>query len=410
MKKILHLTHGIFQYNGVETFLFNLIDRLNNFEHYIATPKNCYFDLFQSIKGYLEFNKIDELKDFVISNSIDIVLIHWTGLELLNNTNELDILNLDNKISLLMNEVKELEIKRELDPFALVNCYQLFNRFTKEDYQETQKFLKISINNDIINNHIKTLKLDEPSPIFVIIAHSESKLPNNLDYPNVDAIINVNDKVYEINKNIETYQDVYHNAIDTDIFRKYDNFGYNAELNFLATKKAKYKAVVGFTGRFNKFNQDVYNAIQIDKFKDVLFVFIGSTPQHIIDIAPKNFHFIKPISGIEYFLNLFDVFLYPTILDSFGLSLVEAMACELPCVVSPIVADITGIDSNFGYVCYKVEDYINDLDFLCNNSDVRARIGKNARKRVLEKYCLNTMIEKYNLLFLSLLKEREEWQ
>ncbi len=106
---------------------------------------------------------------------------------------------------------------------------------------------------------------------------------------------------------------------------------------------------------------------------------------------------------IEQYHNKLDIACYPSIEESFGVSVLESSACELPVVAT----NIGGIPEliNDGVTGYLVEpkDSIglaDKLEELITNKDLREKMGKEGRGFVIKNYswqsCINKMIFYYN--------------
>ena len=103
-------------------------------------------------------------------------------------------------------------------------------------------------------------------------------------------------------------------------------------------------------------------------------------------------------SEVPKAINEMDIFVVPSILDSesFGVAAVEAMACEVPVVVS----DADGlkevvVDNETGFIVSK-KDYkaiAEKIKVLVNNKELRKKLGRAGRKRVIELYEWNDNVE-----------------
>ncbi len=114
-----------------------------------------------------------------------------------------------------------------------------------------------------------------------------------------------------------------------------------------------------------------------------------------------------PYSEIVDYYNMLNVFVALSRSESFGVSVIEAGACELPVVVS----DVGGLpevveDQVTGFVVdaednQKVESAIEKLVL---NQDLRKQMGNNARQSVLKRYNwqdnVSQMIEIYSLVLI----------
>lgn len=91
-------------------------------------------------------------------------------------------------------------------------------------------------------------------------------------------------------------------------------------------------------------------------------------------------------------LRQLDIFCAPSISESFGVSVIEAMATAMPCVTSdaPGLAEVME-DGVTGYVvpAGSCEDMAEKMILLAENAELRRSLGVNARTHVLEKYDLS---------------------
>ncbi|NCB96812.1 MAG: glycosyltransferase family 1 protein [Bacteroidia bacterium] len=98
----------------------------------------------------------------------------------------------------------------------------------------------------------------------------------------------------------------------------------------------------------------------------------------------------------------FDIFVFPSIRDeSFGLVALEAMMFKVPVVafrcggIPEVVQDLST-----GYIVdiEDVSELASKIESLVNNGDLRRELGENGQKVFLEKFSLNTMIDRYSQL------------
>lgn len=80
-----------------------------------------------------------------------------------------------------------------------------------------------------------------------------------------------------------------------------------------------------------------------------------------------------------------DIYVLPSIREGLNVSLMEAMASGLPCIVSKIRGnkDLI-IDGKGGFLCLnnRAEDYITAIRRLCNEADLRKKMGRFNREQV----------------------------
>lgn len=106
-----------------------------------------------------------------------------------------------------------------------------------------------------------------------------------------------------------------------------------------------------------------------------------------------------------------DIVIYPSLADSFGLVVAEALACGTP-VVTFATGGIPEIVEHMknGYVAkYKdVYDFIFGIRVLLDNKTKRLQFGKAGRKRIETYFSHDRMIKEYCLLYQELFREHVE--
>ena len=99
----------------------------------------------------------------------------------------------------------------------------------------------------------------------------------------------------------------------------------------------------------------------------------------------------------------FDIFVFPSLAEGFGIVLIEAMALGLPCVVSdlPVLGEVGGDAVRF-FKAGDSKDLAQKVLMLLEDEDLRRGLGQKARKRVEEKYSMETFVENYGRLYNNL--------
>lgn len=95
-----------------------------------------------------------------------------------------------------------------------------------------------------------------------------------------------------------------------------------------------------------------------------------------------------------------DIFLLPSLWEGLSISLLEAMFLKKICLVSNIDGNNDVIKTGFnGFVCDNVSDYVDRIQKIVLDVDLRDRLIENAHKDVLEKYNIKMMAEKYQEIY-----------
>jgi len=114
-----------------------------------------------------------------------------------------------------------------------------------------------------------------------------------------------------------------------------------------------------------------------------------------------------PLDQMVVTYNRCDIFLTPTRLEGFGLSVAEAMACGKPVVATDCssLPELV-VDGKGGFLCRMddVKDFAEKIRHLAANEDLRKEMGMFNRKRIEEKFTIEKMTEGYLKLYRSLLQ------
>ena len=120
----------------------------------------------------------------------------------------------------------------------------------------------------------------------------------------------------------------------------------------------------------------------------------GQYKKQILDVLDKfeNFHYLGTLEypdGVRKYLTEIDIYALPTGMDTTPLSCRESMSMENPTVATNvggipemIYNDKTGFLVEEG----DSEAWIEKINLLINNKDMRKNLGQNARQLVIEKF------------------------
>lgn len=204
-------------------------------------------------------------------------------------------------------------------------------------------------------------------------------------------------------------------GVDTNLFKK---------LNY---KKDKNKIVIGIVKTLlpkygieylikavkelkNILEKEIFNKIEVHIYGR------GDSEQELkqltVDLNLKEkikfLGFIKN-TDVPKAINKMDIFVVPSVLnsESFGVAAVEAMACEIPVIVSNVdgLKEVV-VNNETGFVIPK-KDFkaiAKKLKELILNENLRIELGKNGRKRVLKLYNWNINVDKMLRIYSIMLK------
>lgn len=118
---------------------------------------------------------------------------------------------------------------------------------------------------------------------------------------------------------------------------------------------------------------------------------------------------LKPLGRISHekmpdLYQSMDILLFPTVREGFGLAAVEAMACGLPVVAtnSSALPEVVTHEQG-GFLCPlgDIDAFVEAIQTLADNINLRQQQGEFNRGEVEEKFTLYKMTNQYNNLFLS---------
>ena len=207
--------------------------------------------------------------------------------------------------------------------------------------------------------------------------------------------------------------------IDTDRFnpQKFSK-------EFIANKKKQLgidpnKKVIGIVARLvkEKGYLELFEALKrvSSQFSDTLLLIIGPKElekEDAIDIkivkkygTEDNVVFLGERIDIDEIYPLMDIFVLPTHREGVGASILEALAMEIPVVVSDTGGCPEAVDNGKTGILVpvkNVEKLIQALVYLLNNPEVGKKMGEEGRKKILrefnQKIVFDRMIKEYNRL------------
>lgn len=154
-------------------------------------------------------------------------------------------------------------------------------------------------------------------------------------------------------------------------------------------------------------------AKQVLKSRKVKFVFAGTGNlevwrQNFEGISKKYFDFLGyvPYDRIHKLYEKADIFILPSLTESFPLTLLEAMSSGLPCIATSVggVPEIIKHEKNGLLIeSSKVRELRHAIIRLIDDIVLRKKLGNNARNDVMEKYSVERMVENTKNYYGSIL-------
>lgn len=178
-------------------------------------------------------------------------------------------------------------------------------------------------------------------------------------------------------------------GVDTERFRAGDRAGRDS-------------ITIGTIGRLVE-QKDYATLIEVaERLPEYEFQIVGDGPKYdeLRRISPENTEFCGRVGDQALLERLRDweIYFQPSRYEGLGITVIEAMACELP-VVASAVGGITEsvVPEETGFLCQpeEVECFSERLRQLGNDSELRTQMGQKGRERVKENYSAEALADRF---------------
>ena len=117
--------------------------------------------------------------------------------------------------------------------------------------------------------------------------------------------------------------------------------------------------------------------------------------------------FVGESESINNYLNIFDIFVLPSIYEAFPLSIIESLATKTPVIAPNIngIPEIINVKNGKLFELQNVEDLASKIILLMNNQNLRKTLGDNGRMEFLKNFTLSGMIDLTTSLYINLIRE-----
>lgn len=180
------------------------------------------------------------------------------------------------------------------------------------------------------------------------------------------------------------------------------------------------RILVLFTGRLTKQKaQDVLfhafqKALQVSPNLHLMLVGDGEDRKKLEMLAEDlkialRITFVGRVEDVRPYLSAADIFVLPSLAEGLSNSLLEAMSMGLPCIASRVSGsvDVLGEGDERGLLIApgNIEQLADAMVRLASNPAWASRMGLLARERIIEKYDMFTVVDKYISLYRRLCGE-----
>jgi glycosyltransferase involved in cell wall biosynthesis len=197
------------------------------------------------------------------------------------------------------------------------------------------------------------------------------------------------------------------NGVNTKIFKKVERNKILAESLRMDSRK---RSVIGFAGELRSkkgLSTLLIGYAQINKRQPATLLIVGDVRAGEYQQAFEEFqhgnpdtHIIVtgyiPHKDMPAYYSLMDVFVHPSLRDGMPNAVLEAMACELPVVATPVGGILDMMKDNVNGKTVPVKDvdaFVNITAKLLNDEETRKRLGQSARETIVERFTLEKELE-----------------
>ncbi len=182
--------------------------------------------------------------------------------------------------------------------------------------------------------------------------------------------------------------------------------------------------LIGTVGRPMKVKNHQLMIRALKRLRDqgypVHFVIVGDTPlgslkDELVALAQSlavadRVHFLGFQSDIPGYLNMFDIFVLPSLSEGCSNVIQEAMATGLPIVASRVGGNpelVQHGETGLLFESNSVEALAQALQILLDNPQKAKTLGENALRRAREAFSLEKMVQNYETVYFRLLQEKK---
>jgi glycosyltransferase involved in cell wall biosynthesis len=193
------------------------------------------------------------------------------------------------------------------------------------------------------------------------------------------------------------------NCVNTEIFYPIEKNIARKKLGIPENKKIILSGALNLNDFYKGFDKYI-EAIPEIKSPDLHFVFFGKVKLDIIDrlkIGYTSLGFLNNDTSLRLAYSAADVFVAPSLIESFGKTLIEAMACGTPvvCFNATGPKDIVDHEKN-GYLATPFDsvELATGIDWVLNN-DKSQELCQNAHEKVLNRFDARVTAQQYIQLY-----------
>lgn len=114
------------------------------------------------------------------------------------------------------------------------------------------------------------------------------------------------------------------------------------------------------------------------------------------------------IRNVREFLSILDIFAHPSILEGLGIAVIEAMSMERAIVATRVGGLPELVTDGLDGILVEPNnprELSKAMGNILENPELKKKLGQNARKKAVEQFSIDTMIRKYEELYLQMYQQ-----
>ncbi len=297
-------------------------------------------------------------------------------------------------------------------------------RFSVKSLLKLNQFIKQKEIN-IIHSHLQEadlyaflLSLINSKIKWISTRHAKDPFRKKIYFGTANKLMAMkNEKIIAVSNSVKNFINKYEFLPDSKlviIYNGIDTKKFSPRIETKTNKVSEKKDfVIGIAGRLSpeKGHEILLKAVALltSKIKHLKLLIIGAGPReeelkNLVSALKLNevVVFTGHQGAMPKIYNSLDVLCLPSFSEGHPLAAIEAMSCGLPVVASKIDSNAEVISDGKNGLLFEVGNYQQLSDKLLKISKdphLRARLGKNARKTVLEKYSLKKHLKNVENLY-----------
>jgi len=201
-----------------------------------------------------------------------------------------------------------------------------------------------------------------------------------------------------------------YNGIDETVFKPYDKAESRRELGLPEDKK-----ILLFVSNCNFKNKQKGGEYLIKAFEnlkhrnDIFFVAIGNETREYLNEKFLCVEYIHDEKEMAKYYSAADLFVFPTMAETFGLVIAEALACKTPVITfntGPVPEIVDHLETGYIANYRDKKDFINGIELFLNDEGLIHFCSEKGREVVKKRFSIDRMVDEYIDLYREVLEKR----